>query len=205
MFFFLLAGESVEHINRLPPSRSEDTLILPRKTSTPLHRKRATTVNTSYTAEAAASPPQPAPSILVIKKKEAFSVFDEPNSIDQLPTASTVKTSTPLAPVDNTPIVEKETGARKKDDTTRYCVSLFAENPKKLKELYISDIDTIDALAQPLPSTSNPFTQQIGMAETPLPPPPPLPILPPTLSSDHAKKPAPTKQIDSDSFIIGQF
>lgn len=43
------AGESSEHINqRLPPSRSEDTLNVSKKyTQTPMHRKRSTTVNSS--------------------------------------------------------------------------------------------------------------------------------------------------------------
>lgn len=43
------AGESSEHINqRLPPSRSEDTLNVSKKyNQTPMHRKRATTVNSS--------------------------------------------------------------------------------------------------------------------------------------------------------------
>lgn len=47
------AGESIEHINsRLPPSRSEDTLISTKKhQQTPLHRKRATTVNANYAGE----------------------------------------------------------------------------------------------------------------------------------------------------------
>lgn len=47
------AGESIEHINqRLPPSRSEDTLNSTKKhQQTPLHRKRATTVNANYAGE----------------------------------------------------------------------------------------------------------------------------------------------------------
>lgn len=38
------AGESTEHIaQRLPPSRSEDTLVISKKPAPPLHRKRSTT------------------------------------------------------------------------------------------------------------------------------------------------------------------
>lgn len=52
------AGESVEHIvQRLPPSRSEDTLVVTKKhLSTPLHRKRATTVNASSCVPNVSSP-----------------------------------------------------------------------------------------------------------------------------------------------------
>lgn len=52
------AGESVEHINqRLPPSRSEDTLVASasKKHQTPLHRKRATTAAGSLSTEQAPS------------------------------------------------------------------------------------------------------------------------------------------------------
>lgn len=52
------AGESVEHIvQRLPPSRSEDTLVVTKKhLATPLHRKRATTVNASSCVPNLSSP-----------------------------------------------------------------------------------------------------------------------------------------------------
>lgn len=43
------AGESTEHIvQRLPPSRSEDTLIITKKPAPPLHRKRSTTINANF-------------------------------------------------------------------------------------------------------------------------------------------------------------
>lgn len=43
------AGESTEHITqRLPPSRSEDTLIITKKPAPPLHRKRSTTINSTF-------------------------------------------------------------------------------------------------------------------------------------------------------------
>lgn len=99
---------------------------------------------------------------------------------------TTMKTSTPNAAAD------KETGARKKDDP-RFCVSLFAENPIKLKELHIAEADATELLAQPLPSTSN--AQQIGVPEPP--------TLTPIVSPDHNKKQVPPKPIDNDSFIIG--
>lgn len=45
------AGESTEHIvQRLPPSRSEDTLIFNKKPAPPLHRKRSTTINSSFSS-----------------------------------------------------------------------------------------------------------------------------------------------------------
>lgn len=55
------AGESIEHINqRLPPSRSEDTLNATKKhQQTPLHRKRATTVNANYAGESSAQASDP--------------------------------------------------------------------------------------------------------------------------------------------------
>lgn len=196
ILFVPLTGESVEHINRLPPSRSEDTLILPKKSSTPLHRKRATTVNTSFTSDNATPQPSTSSAVQYVKKMDSLATFD-PNAIDELAAAaaaSTMKTSTPNAPAANP--LEKETGARKKDDATRYGVSLFADNPNQFKDLHIAENDATEPLAQPLPSTSNPFAQQIGIPEPP--------TLPPLLSPDHVKKPLPPKPVDSDSFIIGQ-
>lgn len=45
------AGESTEHIaQRLPPSRSEDTLNIMKKPAPPLHRKRSTTINSNFSS-----------------------------------------------------------------------------------------------------------------------------------------------------------
>lgn len=164
-------------------------MVQPKKSSTPLHRKRATTVNTSFSSDNAT--PQPSTSAQYPKKADTLAAF-EAKVIDDLSTAvGAMKTSTPNAAGDGA--ADKETGARKKDDA-RYCVSLFAENAIKLKELHIAENDGTESLAQPLPSTSN--AQQMGAAEPP--------TLSAMLSPDHAKKQTVPKPIDSDSFIIGQ-
>lgn len=165
-------------------------MVQPKKSSTPLHRKRATTVNTSFSSDNAT--PQPSTSAQYPKKTDTLAAF-EAKVIDDLSTAvSAMKTSTPNAAADGA--ADKETGARKKDDA-RYCISLFAENPIKLKELHIAENDGSETLAQPLPSTSNAH-QQMGAAEPP--------TLSAMLSPDHVKKQAAPKPIDSESFIIGQ-
>ncbi|XP_031618328.1 uncharacterized protein LOC116337694 isoform X3 [Contarinia nasturtii] len=150
------AGESVEHINvRLPPSRSEDTLVLSKKHSTPLHRKRATTVNTNFTSDAS-SPVTPTKPLCVTQKLSNESV---PNLIADSDVAgrdSTMTTSTPITTGSggggNLP---KDTIANKRND-----IKLFTEEPNIFKDqLHITEGDggeTVRKSSPEYPST-NPF------------------------------------------------
>lgn len=145
------AGESVEHINqRLPPSRSEDTLHVTKKHPTPLHRKRATTVNTSFTNE-------PTPTTTTkpsTTKKKTDSLQSLSSDSENGVCGNTIATSTP-----NTANASKTSHPHKRDES-KHCISLFQEDSKVFKEqLYIAEPDNVEILAQPLPEipSTNPF------------------------------------------------
>lgn len=142
------AGESVEHISqRLPPSRSEDTLIISKKHPTPLHRKRATTVNTSFTDES--------------KSSQTKTTNDSLQSLssDSESGSTILTTSTPNA-------TTKDSGSVsiKKSDS-KHCVSLVQDDANLLKEqLFIVENEGANKVIQTLadlPST-NPFKQIIA-------------------------------------------
>lgn len=155
------AGESVEHINqRLPPSRSEDTLVLSnKKHSTPLHRKRATTVNTSFSGDTTPI----TPTNQSFSKKGTDSTTNLTNSDPDAAVADNlngkITTSTPNSSVN----LPKESATNKKDDA-KHSVSLFPEDSSCFKEqLFIAETENAENLAQPLPPddfpSTNPFSK----------------------------------------------
>lgn len=173
------AGESVKHINqqqqqqrqpqqqqqRIPPSRSEDTLILSKKHSTPLHRKRATTVNTNFTGDKTSS-------TITTTIATAQTESTQPNSqttnesitnlsIDTITDADgnipiigmPVQTSTPNK------ILLQESNPNKKDDA-KHCISLFPDDPNAFRDqLHIAESENAECLTQPLENypLTNPF------------------------------------------------
>lgn len=149
------AGESVEHINqRLPPSRSEDTLVLSKKHSTPLHRKRATTVNTNFSGESTMpiSPYNPQHT----KKSHNDSVSNlvtDSEATAKETTSNAMMTSTPISSAGSSP---KESGSNKIEEVKSFPddVTIFKD------QLHITEGDANEPLAKPLsdayPST-NPF------------------------------------------------
>lgn len=153
------AGESVEHINqRLPPSRSEDTLILSKKHSTPLHRKRATTVNTNFGGDST-TPVTPTNSQYTKKTshESVTNLITDTETISKEPQCSTMTTSTPIASSASS-MTKESTTTSKKDET-----KLFLEHPNIFKEqLHISESETSDKVmvkSSPVDSypSTNPF------------------------------------------------
>lgn len=174
------AGESVEHINnqqqkqqhlqhqqqqRIPPSRSEDTLTLSKKHSTPLHRKRAITVNTNFTDEKSSSTITTTITTTQIectqpnnqKNNESITnlTIDTINDPDgNLPIIGMpIQTSTPNN------ILPKESNPNKKDDA-KHCISLFPDDPNAFRDqLHIAQSENAECLAQPLENypLTNPF------------------------------------------------
>lgn len=170
------AGESVEHINqRLPPSRSEDTLILSKKHSTPIHRKRATTVNTNFGGESMPNSPYTMQHTKKSSNESVSNVVIESEcseadvagaaaiaaipatipSVSAMPKESTVMmmTSTPIA---SSSSATKESAPSKIEER-----KLFPDDVTIFKDqLHISENDVNEPLARPLadvyPST-NPF------------------------------------------------
>lgn len=151
------AGESVEHINvRLPPSRSEDTLVLSKKHSTPLHRKRATTVNTNFTSDAS-SPVTPSKPLFTQK----LSNESVPNLITDsdlvISRDSAMTTSTPISSTGSggSSNLPKESNTNKKDD-----IKLFTEDPSIFKDqLHITEGDAAEPVRKSSPEypSTNPF------------------------------------------------
>ncbi|XP_055322318.1 uncharacterized protein LOC129578170 isoform X3 [Sitodiplosis mosellana] len=145
------AGESVEHINqRLPPSRSEDTLVLSKKHSTPLHRKRATTVNPTFAGD---SSTPVTPSKPFMQKPNNESISNPATDSDVVIARETMTTSTPIAASGGSP---KELVASKKEE-----LKLFTEDPIIFKDqLHITEGDAIEPVRKSstpdYPST-NPF------------------------------------------------
>lgn len=163
------AGESVEHINqRLPPSRSEDTLVLSKKHSTPLHRKRATTVNTNFSGESTPNSPYNP------QHTKKSSNESDPNVVTDSETTTSVVaaigavattaqesasnpmlTSTPIA--SNMCSPKELVSSNKKDEA----VKLFPDDVTIFKDqLHITESDGGEVLAKPLPDTypsTNPF------------------------------------------------
>lgn len=151
------AGESVEHINqRLPPSRSEDTLVLSKKHSTPLHRKRATTVNPTF-ADDSSTPITPSKAFTQKPNNESLSNIATDSEI--IVARETMTTSTPIA--STTAAVSgislsKETVSSKRDN-----MKLFTDDPIVFKDqLHITEGDAIEPVRKSstpdYPST-NPF------------------------------------------------
>lgn len=150
------AGESVEHINqRLPPSRSEDTLVLSKKHSTPLHRKRATTVNTNFSGDSSTPTNSPHNSQHIRKSSNdsvSNLVIDSEAIAKETTTSNAMLTSTPISSNSSSP---KNSGSNKTDE-----VKLFPDDVTIFKDqLHITESDA-EPLAKPLsdayPST-NPF------------------------------------------------
>lgn len=175
------AGESVEHIpnQRLPPSRSEDTLVLSKKHSTPIHRKRATTVNTNFGGggESMQSSPYTTQHTKKSSNESVSNVAIEPEMSAVagggvvaaptviVPTAmtaataspketNTMMTSTPIASSSGTSLESAPTKLEERK-------TLFPDDVTTFKDqLHISEHDANEPLARPLadvfPST-NPF------------------------------------------------
>lgn len=141
------AGESIEHIivQRLPPSRSEDTLIISKsKHVPPLHRKRSTTVNASFLT--ATSPPTANVRPTFIKST-TNSMHSLSSDSEGGSSACTLITSTPVKPK------MKATDLNKNSPTHENDSKVFKE------PLHIDENDKVDTNAQqPIPSSStNPF------------------------------------------------
>lgn len=164
------AGESVEHIpnQRLPPSRSEDTLVLSKKHSTPIHRKRATTVNTNFGGESMLSSPyttqhtkksnnESASNAAIESEGGAAAAAIIPTTVTALTAApkesNVILTSTPIASSSG---ASKESAPNKIEER-----KLFPDDVTMFKDqLHISENEASETLARPLadvfPST-NPF------------------------------------------------
>lgn len=146
------AGESVEHINqRLPPSRSEDTLVLSKKHTTPLHRKRATTVNPTFgDSSTPVTPSKP-----FTQKPNNETGTNLATDTEMVVTRDTMTTSTPIASTTGSNL-PKEIIVSKKDE-----IKLFTEDPTIFKDqLHITEGDAIESMRKSstpdYPST-NPF------------------------------------------------
>lgn len=149
------AGESVEHINqRLPPSRSEDTLVLSKKHSTPLHRKRATTVNPTFAGDSSTPVTPSKPFTQKSNNESTSNATAEP--ADGTIARETMTTSTPIASTAGSSI-PMELVASKKDE-----LKLFTDDPVTFKDqLHITEgSDTVESAQKSstpdYPST-NPF------------------------------------------------
>lgn len=172
------AGESVEHINqqqqqqyqlqqqqRIPPSRSEDTLILSKKHATPLHRKRATTVNTNFAGDKTSST---IANTITTAQMERIQPNNQKNneSITNL-TIDTITDTDGIIPIIGMPVqtstpnkvLPNESNPNKKDDV-KHCISLFPDDPNAFREqLHIAESENAECLAQPLENypLTNPF------------------------------------------------
>lgn len=179
------AGESVEHIpnQRLPPSRSEDTLVLSKKHSTPIHRKRATTVNTNFGGESMASSPYSTQHTKKSNNESASNVATETECSAAAggaaspavaspavaapvvpPTAVMPAPATPKEPtimMTSTPIASSSGASKELAPNKIEERKLFPDDVTMFKDqLHISENDASETLARPLadvfPST-NPF------------------------------------------------
>lgn len=153
------AGESVEHINqRLPPSRSEDTLVLTnKKHSTPLHRKRATTINTSFAGDTTPITPTN-PTVLTKKSNDSVTnlIIDADTGTGY--DAKNVKASTSSTP-NSPPTSTPKDSAENKKDAGKRGIALFPDDANCFKEqLYIAEADNNEVLAHPLPPYNYPST-----------------------------------------------
>lgn len=158
------AGESVEHINqRLPPSRSEDTLVLSKKHSTPTHRKRATTVNPNFGNEPMPNSPYTVQHTKKSSNESVSNLITEPESSSSCSTAiadksaaapketNSMMTSTPIAASSS---ASKDSAPNKLEEK-----KLFPDDVT-MDQLHISENEASEPLARSLadvyPSV-NPF------------------------------------------------
>lgn len=136
------AGESTEHITqRLPPSRSEDTLIMVKKPAPPLHRKRSTTINASFSKASSPSVTQTRPTFVKSTTNSTHSLSSDSES-----GSSNIATSTPVK--SNCIIVDPIRSKMGSNEST-----VFQE------PLHIDELERKDLNAQPTTSSTNPFVQ----------------------------------------------